>query len=69
MYRKRWVMKTRVRLSGIPLWRAEHKVQSLFGRGISHPSTPREGTRPTAGRRACRPRALTRRTVGASIGV
>ena len=37
---------------------------------ISHPRTPREGTRPTGVNvRACRPRALTRRTVGVSIGV
>ncbi len=36
---------------------------------ISHPRAPREGTRPTAGLRSCRPRAPTRRPVAVSIGV
>ena len=40
------------------------------GPDISHREKPREGTRPTGvDARACRPRALTRRTVAISIGV
>jgi len=36
-------MKTRICLTGLLLWRAEHKVQSLFGRIPRNGREPRQG--------------------------